>query len=71
MFEPIMFHNAISDFFLKTATIDVINSGNDVHIAIIVSHITLSLIPTISAIFIAQFTTRFHQTINQIKPKII
>jgi hypothetical protein len=40
IFDQITFPMAISDFFFITATTEVVSSGNEVHKATIVSHIT-------------------------------
>jgi hypothetical protein len=40
IFDQITFPIAISDFFFITATTEVVSSGNEVHKATIVSHIT-------------------------------
>ena len=46
IFEPMTFPNAISEFFLKAATVEVANSGNEVPNATMVKPITDWLTPT-------------------------
>lgn len=71
MFDHIIFQIAISDFLFIAATIDVANSGREVHTATIVSQITVSLIPNIFAICIAQFTIHCHHKVNPTNHKTI
>jgi len=65
------FQIAISGCFLNAATTEVASSGRLVHIAMIVSHITASLIPKFLANSTAPSTIHFHQIVSHVSHKII
>lgn len=59
IFDPTIFHTAISLCHFRAAMTDVANSGKDVPIATIVKPITISDIPKDRAIVTAQSTNIF------------
>jgi len=70
IFEPITFPIAISEFFLKLATTEVISSGRLVPIAIIVRPIKVSETQKERAISVAPFTSISAPQASHIIPNI-
>jgi len=71
IFDPIIFPTTKSSFFFVAATIETINSGNEVPIANIVAEIKNSDSPNCLAIIIAESTTSFPPMNKAIIPPII
>ena len=68
MFEPITLPIAMSLFFLRAATIEVINSGSEVPAAIMVNPIIFWLIPKSVAMSKLLSTTNLPPISSPLKP---
>jgi hypothetical protein len=71
IFEPTIFHTAISFCHFRAAMIDVANSGKDVPTATMVKPITISDIPKDRAIVTAPSTNIFPQKKRPTRPPIM